>query len=150
MAVATVDNVKTRLELLADAAVTTLLTGTEYAIAKSTLPAVEARPRAATNERHGGTGRLVTREWELWLFVRELTNPEDPADVLPALEACHAHLETVPDYFAARPRLQKADMSDPIVYGTTFLDDSGPVTSPYKGKEYACVRFTFQVMTMRP
>ena len=29
MAVATVDNVKTRLELLADAAVTTLLSGTE-------------------------------------------------------------------------------------------------------------------------
>ena len=99
MADATVDNVKTRLELLADAAVTTLLSGTEYAIAMSTRPAVEARPRAATNERHGGTGRLVTREWELWLFVRELTNPEDPADVLPALEACHTHLEAVPDYF---------------------------------------------------
>lgn len=150
MAVATVDQVKTRIELLADACVATLLTGSEAPFVVPTLAAILARPRAATNERHGGTGRLVTRTWELFLFVQEVPNPPDDDDQITAMEACHPFLETVPDYFAVRPQLQDASLALPLVYGTSLMNDSGPVESNYKGKSYSAVRFTFDVVTMRP
>lgn len=150
MAVATVDQIKTRIETLADAVVTTLLTGAEYAIGRSTLPAVEARPSGSEPQRNGAFGRLVTREWDLYLFRAEVVKPEDDADTLAALELCHAYLETIPDYFAARPQLQDANLANPLVYGTSLMKDSGPAITPYKGKSYAAVRYTFDVITMRP
>lgn len=150
MAVATTDQIKTRIETMADAIVTTLLTGNEERIARSTLPAIEVRAGADTNERHGATGRLVTRQWQLWLLVAEIINPEQYADLLPATEACHPFLDSIPDYFMARPQLQNAAMASPLVYGTGLMDSSGPVKTPYKGATYTAVRFTFDVTTMRP
>lgn len=141
--------VKARIEALADACVATLLTGEEQVLARSRLPAVEARPGAATNARNGAFGRLVTREWQLWFFGAEITTADDHEDTLAALEACYPYLEPIPDYFKDRPNLQDVNKTGGIVYGTSLMDDSGPRTSPYKGKEYAVIRFTFNVITQR-
>jgi hypothetical protein len=150
MAVATVAQIKTRIETLADAAITTLLTGSEYAIARSTLPAVEIRAGAAERRKHGAQITQTTREFEIWLFVAEITNPEDPTDVNTALEACYPYCgETVPDYFAARPQLQDASKANSLVFATGEMSDSGPATSPHKQKTYAAVRFTLPVVTVR-
>jgi hypothetical protein len=152
MAAATTDQIKTRIETLADAVVTTLLTGAEYAVARSTLPAVQARPRNATNEKHGAFGRLETRRWDLFLFVSEIVNPENDADVNSALEACHPYLNSnsMVDYFLARPQLQDANQANPLVYGTGVMEDSGPATTPFKNGTYSAVRYSFDVTTMRP
>lgn len=150
MAVATTDQIKARIEALADAVVTTLLTGNETVIAREMLPAVEVRPGPATNERHGPMSRMETRTWQLWLFVAEIINPEQYTDLLPATEACHPFLDSLPDYFMDRPRLEDANRANPLVYGTSLMDDSGPVRTPFKTKTYTAVRFTFQVTTMRP
>lgn len=149
MATATTDQIKTRIETLADAVVTTLLSGSEAPFVVTTLPAVLARPGAATNQKNGAFGRLVTREWSLWLFVREIPNPPDDDDEIVALEACHPYLETVTDYFMLRPQLQDANGANPLVYGTSLMDDSGPGVTNYKGKSYGAIRFTFNVITQR-
>lgn len=151
MTLVTTDQVKARIEAIADAIPSiTLLTGSEQSIAESSLPALEVRPGPATNERHGATGRLETRTWQLWLFVSEIINPEQYTDLLPATEACHPYLDSIPDYFKDRPQLQDANLANPLVYGTGLMEDSGPVRTPYKGKTYTAVRFTFSVTTMRP
>lgn len=151
MATATVADTKTRIETLADAAITTLLTGSEERIARSTLPAIEARPGADSAQSNGAMGTLVTREWELWLFVSEIVRPDSYDDVTRALEACYPYLDSVPDYFKDRPQLQDANKADPLVFGTTRLTSSGAVTTPYKdSKTYSAVRFSFNVTVMRP
>jgi len=143
------DAIKTRIETLADAAITTLLTGAEYAIARSTLSAIEARPIAATREQYAARELTVARGWQLWLFVAEVIHAEDSADTLAALEACHPYLDTVPDYFFARRALEDAALANPLVYDTSPMSDSGPAINPYKGKTYACVRFTLTVYVIR-
>lgn len=151
MAVPTTDQIKTRIETLADAVTSVaLLSGSEELVARSTLPVIRAQPGPATNERHGPTGRMETRTWYLWLLVAEIINPEQHDDVLPAAEACYPFLDSIPDYFKDRPQLQNAAKASPLVYGTGLMDDSGVVRTTYGGKTYTAVRFTLPVTTMRP
>jgi hypothetical protein len=147
---ATEAEVKARIEVLADAAVTTLLSGTEQRIARSTLPAIEVRVRGATRTHTTPQQERVRREYELWLFVAEVVKSDDPADVNAALEACYPYLNSIPDYFYQRPRLEDANGVNALVDDTEPMTDSGAATTPYKNSEYAAVRFTLPVLTTRP
>lgn len=148
MAVATIAQQKTRVETLCALVpgIETVLTGAETIIPLDSLPAIEVRIGGARRESMSMYERLVTRDFELWLFFMELPKPESDNLINIALEALYPISESLPDFFMMRPRLENGDAG--IVYGIGEMSDNGPAPSPYKGKYYAVNRYILPVLTI--
>lgn len=156
MSVPTVAQQRTRIEALCALLPTVtplvfvrVVTGSNCGIADGTFPAVEVRARGARRERIStGTLLKVTRDWELWLFVSEVCDPTDVDEQRTAIEACDPYLESVPDFFEARTRLEDED-DNGIAYGTTVMQDTGAVLTPYGVRVYSMVRYIFSTILVK-
>jgi hypothetical protein len=148
MAVATDAELKARVEALVDAITSvTLLTGAEAAISRDTLPAAKVKVVGGTREPYGAFKVMVTRTFQVHLFVKEIVQADNLADENVIVEACYPWMETVPDYFRARPSLELNDTG--LAFITQPMSDSGPTTLTYAQTSYAGVIYSLPVVVIR-
>lgn len=149
MAVATRAQIKTRIEtLLDDITGLTVLTGRENAIAASTLPACEVRRGIETSVRHSAQHRRITMEYEIYVWVREIVKPESNAELDYVSDAVDAWIDTLPDFFYARQRLERNDAG--LVFGMGDITAVHPVLSePRNTKTYGGMRVVLPLVVIR-
>lgn len=143
---ASITTIKARIEaLLDDIPGITLITETTRLI--PTLPAAEVVVRDATRQTIAARQVRVTRNFEIYLYVAQITQPENEAVLVDALEDCYTWVDTVADFFFQRPRLERNDSG--IVFGTGEIQDSGALPAAYRGQAYAAVRWILPVIDHR-
>lgn len=142
----TITQVKTRLETLLTGLGLTALTGAENAVARTSLPAVAMRARAATREFNGRQD-VVTRRYVILLLAAEVQSDQEE-DVQDGFELVYPWLETIPSAFKGFPRLERTTGAlTPLVMSTGPMEDSGALCLPYKGQIYAGAAFTLPIVT---
>lgn len=144
---ASIAQVKARLEaILADIPDLTVLDGDERRVARMTLPAAMVRVRNATRDRASQTSGTVTRQYGILLLVAEVKNDREE-DVQDAYELVYPWLVTIPDKIMKSPGLRFGAQAA-LVHGLGSIEDSGPITFPYKEQIYAGAGFTLPVTTV--
>lgn len=111
------------------------------------LPAAEVVVRGATRQTIDSDRARVTRQFEIYLYVSLIGQPDNDAVFVDALEDCYPWIDTIADYFMARPRLERNDSG--IVFGMNDISDSGALPAPYRDKIYAAVRWTIPIIDYR-
>lgn len=144
---ATIAEIKTRIEqLLGDiAAVKLILKEDSREITQ--LPAAEVLVRDATRQSLDSGRVRVTRNFDIFLYIEAITQLENDAVFIDAMENSLPWIDTLADYFILRPRLERGDSG--IVFGTGDIRDSGAFPVTYRGKGYAAIRLTLPVIVLR-
>lgn len=152
MAAPTPTQVRTRIEAICATVpgITTVLDGTEDAITAAMLPAVRVVSRQGRRERTNRDKLLVTRTYQILLYVAyegESMQPEQQ----PNLDAAEAWIDVIPDFFAAqrdRRLILNGDTLDGV-WDTGEMTDNGPVLRQWRRGVFTGVSYQFEVTTQR-
>ena len=91
---------------------------------------------------------LVDRTYELWVYVTEITDPNNEIVVRSAFSDCDPLIAGLVDLFGASPRLDLNDSG--IVTDTQDIGDSGPAQTPLRGKTYSGFRLLIPTTVYAP
>jgi len=145
--------VKARIEAIAATipGITTVVTAGVCKLNDADLPALEVMPRGATRTTRSTDQRVVTREYEVWVYVCKIVKNTDPQAYLDAVATASAWCDVVPDFFNDHaPRLQLNNAPLAGVWRLGEISDDGPGVAPfYDGFDYGVVRCVIPVETQR-
>lgn len=112
------------------------------------VPAVEVRVGAGTRQKDAPRATsFSSRVYELWFYGAEVADTGSVEQLRTAFTACETWLDTIPDFFKSRPRLELNDVS--LVYRTDAMDDSGIGLVAFCERQFAGIRFTLNVHSAR-
>lgn len=145
---------------LEEGTIGSVLDAEECPIPDAELPAVAVFARAGTRSRSNADRRIVTRNFEIVLFVMKLCDGYSQAEYRDAYDAAKALLDLIPDILEpTRPNLRLID-ADTGIYdkglaGLTTVtpvgepSDQGPEFREWAGEVYAAVTYTLPITYQR-